>query len=152
MTEQAKRAESLALAGRSCSEAILGAYGPGLGLDESSAIKLASGLGGGMGLMGGACGALTAAYLVLGLRFGVCDAADRFARQNVYLLVQECAEAFRQDLGATACRDLCMARHSGEGAWLQKARESGSALDVVRRAAAVLDGIIEKEEAAQAGA
>ena len=142
LTPAADLVKELALQGRSCAEAMLAAHGPALGLDEQTAVKLASGLGGGMGLMGGVCGALTAAYLVLGLRYGVSDPADKYGRQNVYLLVQECAERFRRAMGSTHCRDLCLAAHAGDKAWMAKARESGQALHVIENAAGILDDLL----------
>lgn len=138
-TNAAARAARIGTEGRSCAEAMLAAYGPELGLDERTAVKLTSGLGGGMGLMGGTCGALVGAYLALGLHYGVTDPADIYGRQNVYMLVQECAERFRERLGSTQCRDLCMAQNSGDEAWMAKARQSGQAMHIVEQAAAILD-------------
>ncbi len=132
----------LAQNGRSCAEAMLAAHGPAMGLDEQTAVKLASGLGGGMGLMGDTCGALTAAYLVIGLCLGVSGPADMYGRQNVYLLVQECAERFRQATGSTQCRDLCLAAHAGDESWMTKARQSGQALRIIEIAAGILDDLL----------
>ncbi|MBU2613789.1 C-GCAxxG-C-C family protein [Patescibacteria group bacterium] len=102
--------------GRSCSEAIMLAYAPALGLDPAMAVKLASGFGGGMGISGEVCGALTAACMVVGLRFGTDQVGDSYTRQRTYLLVQELLERFRSEVGAVQCRELCFARLSaGQG-------------------------------------
>ncbi|MGA2258902.1 MAG: C-GCAxxG-C-C family protein [Thermoguttaceae bacterium] len=53
-----------------CSQAVLSAYAGQLGLDEETAAKIASGFGGGMGRMADTCGAVTGAYMVLGLKSG----------------------------------------------------------------------------------
>ena len=52
-----------------CSQAILETYGPAFGMKPEQAKKLATGFAGGMG-MGHDCGAVTAAYMVLGLAHG----------------------------------------------------------------------------------
>lgn len=52
-----------------CSQAILETYGPNLGLNAGTARRLTTGFAGGMG-MGHECGAVTGAYLALGLAFG----------------------------------------------------------------------------------
>ena len=48
-----------------CAQAMLGAYAEELGLDRAQALKVATGFGGGMGRMGGTCGVITGAYMVL---------------------------------------------------------------------------------------
>ena len=102
--------------GRSCSEAVMLAFAPALGLDQSVAVKLASGFGGGMGITGEVCGALSSACMLIGLRFGTDRIDDSYTRQRTYLLVQELMERFRQEAGAVQCRDLCFARLSkGQG-------------------------------------
>ncbi len=52
-----------------CSQAILETYAPAFGIKAEHAKKLATGFAGGMG-MGHDCGAVTAAYMVLGLSHG----------------------------------------------------------------------------------
>ena len=55
------------LAGYNCAQSVLYAYGPELGMDGETALKVATGLGAGMGRRGEVCGALTGGILVLGL-------------------------------------------------------------------------------------
>lgn len=52
-----------------CSQAILETYAPSFGIKPELAKKLATGFAGGMG-MGHECGAITAAYMILGLSYG----------------------------------------------------------------------------------
>jgi hypothetical protein len=51
--------------GFSCSQAIVAAYAPSLGLDRDTALKIASGFGGGMGRLAETCGAVTGSFMVL---------------------------------------------------------------------------------------
>jgi len=53
--------------GAACSQAILGTYGPAVGLEREQAMKLAAGFAGGMRLAQ-TCGAVTGAFMVLGLK------------------------------------------------------------------------------------
>jgi len=66
----ADRAEQLFRGPCNCCQAVLGSMAPRLGLDEGTAILFGTAFGGGMGRMGGICGAVTGAFLVLGLRYG----------------------------------------------------------------------------------
>ncbi len=99
--------ESLSLfsQGFNCSQSIVAAYAPSLGLDRGTALKLASGFGGGMGRLAETCGAVTGACMVLGLKVGAAT-AEREAKEAVYSKVREFAERFKACHGTLVCRDL----------------------------------------------
>jgi C_GCAxxG_C_C family probable redox protein len=92
--------------GFNCSQAIFSAFAPSLGLDAETALKVASGFGGGLGMMGETCGAVTGAFMALGLKFGHVAAQDKDAKQKTYALVQEFAKRFEARNGAIVCRKL----------------------------------------------
>jgi C_GCAxxG_C_C family probable redox protein len=91
--------------GFSCSQAIVAAYGPTVGVDRDTALKIASGFGGGMGRLAETCGAVTGGFMVLGLKYGSA-ASDREAKEAVYTRVREFAERFKARHGSLLCRDL----------------------------------------------
>lgn len=99
------RAVEMFREGCACSQAVLAAFGPRYGLDEDTALRLASGFGSGM-RMGDTCGAVTGAFMVLGL--ASCGASCRTAaeRQTACDAVTSFAAEFRRRHGALACRDL----------------------------------------------
>ncbi len=92
--------------GFNCSQSILATFAPQLGLDEKTALKIACGFGGGMGRQGCTCGAVSGAYMVLGLKHGHTDAKNTDAKAETYELVQEFAELFRARNKTTRCNDL----------------------------------------------
>ncbi len=92
--------------GLNCSQAILSTYGIQFGLDTATAIKAAAGFGGGMGRMGDTCGAVTGAFMILGLKHGPAEAGDQQAREKAYEQVQELARRFKARNGTIVCRDL----------------------------------------------
>jgi C_GCAxxG_C_C family probable redox protein len=100
-----EEAKSLFAQGFSCSQAIMGAYAPSLGLDREIGLKLGSGFGGGMGRLGETCGAVTGAFMALGLRYG-STIPEQQAKEAVYGKVREFAERFRARCGSLVCRDL----------------------------------------------
>ncbi|MBF0263912.1 MAG: C_GCAxxG_C_C family protein [Gammaproteobacteria bacterium] len=63
--------------GLNCSQSIIAKYAGKYNLDVATACQLATGFGGGMGRQAKTCGALTGAYLVLGLEFGSSSPADK---------------------------------------------------------------------------
>ena len=68
-------------------------------------MKIASGFGGGMGRLAETCGAITGAFILLGLKFGAA-AAEREAKEAVYARVREFAAKFKACHGSLVCRDL----------------------------------------------
>ena len=68
--------------GFSCSQAIVAAFAPSLGLDRDTALKIASGFGSGMGRLAETCGAVTGAFMILGLKLG-SPTTDRQAKETV---------------------------------------------------------------------
>mgnify|MGYP000852021527 CR=1 FL=1 len=86
--------------GLNCSQAMLSVYGEGRGLDKPTAVKVASVLGAGMGRLGNTCGAVTGAFLALGLS---CQLDDPQARDKVYALVRDFAKRFESRNGSISC-------------------------------------------------
>ncbi len=89
-----------------CAQAVLGAYGPDAGLALPDSLKLAAPFGGGLGRLGEACGAVTGALMVLGLRHGAPAAADPAAKAALYDRVRAFAAAFKARHASIVCRDL----------------------------------------------
>jgi len=94
------------LSGYNCAQAVLYAYGPDLGLDRETALKVATGLGAGMARQGEVCGALTGGILALGLKYGRGDQQDRSATEQTYRKTQELMAQFEQRHGSCLCRVL----------------------------------------------
>ena len=91
--------------GCACSQAILSVYGRDFGLDPDIAMKLAAGFAGGM-RMGETCGAVTGAFMVLGLAFSTEESDKKQGREQAYTKVTEFTDAFVSRNKTLACRDL----------------------------------------------
>ena len=100
------RAEALFREGFSCSQAVLMAFAPGLGMDERQAALVSSAFGGGMARHGWTCGALTGAMMAVGLHAGHTSAQDTATKDELYARVQALVARFEERHGATACRQL----------------------------------------------
>jgi C_GCAxxG_C_C family probable redox protein len=92
--------------GFSCAQALLAVYGPELGVDRETALKIAGGFGSGMGRMAGTCGAVTGAYMVIGLLYGMTKADDQKQKELSYEVVRRFAEKFKQRNASLECREL----------------------------------------------
>jgi C_GCAxxG_C_C family probable redox protein len=94
------------LSGYNCAQSILYAYGPDLGLDGETALKVATGLGGGMGGRGEICGAVTGGILTLGLKFGRGGQEEKAVAQQAYQKTGELMADFERVHGTCTCRVL----------------------------------------------
>ena len=110
--------------GFNCAQSILVTFGPDLGLDRTDALRLASGFGGGMGRMAQTCGAVTGAFMVLGLAFGHTHPDNKEAKARTEELCREFAHQFRERNGSMVCRDLLGCDISNEDG-KEKANELG---------------------------
>lgn len=91
--------------GYCCSQAVFATCAPAYVMDPEMALKLASPFCGGMGRLGKTCGAVTGAFLVIGLAHGTDEPGSQ-AREEAYRLVQEFATRFIKRNGALECREL----------------------------------------------
>ena len=94
------------LSGCNCAQAVLCAFADKAGLDEKTAMKLASSFGGGMGRLREVCGAVSAMFMLAGLLRGYETAGDDIGKARQYQLIQDLAEKFRQEHETIICREL----------------------------------------------
>ena len=92
--------------GYTCSQALLSAYSAKFGLDRETALRIADGFGGGMGSMGETCGAVTGAFMVIGLKHGRTVVEDRDAHRKTNSLVNDFMRLFKHRNGSIVCREL----------------------------------------------
>ena len=92
--------------GCNCSQAVLTVYAERYGLDQTLAMRIATGLGGGVGRMGSVCGTLTGAALVLGLAHGPSNSEGRNAKEATYSATRQLQERFIERHGSHQCREL----------------------------------------------
>lgn len=103
---RADEAVALFVQGFSCSQAVLAVYGAGREIPREALLKTATGFGGGMARMGSICGAVTGAFMALGLAYGQAAAEDGESKEKTYAFIQEFAEQFKERHGSLTCRDL----------------------------------------------
>ena len=99
------KAKAIYKDGFSCAPAVLAAYCEQFGLQKDTALKIATGFGGGMHL-DQTCGAVTGAIMVIGLKYGKMKADDNKAKEKTYELVKRFANKFRARYGSIECKAL----------------------------------------------
>jgi len=76
MMDEVEHAVSCFKDGFSCSQAVLSAYGEQFGMNREMALKVSGAFGGGMGHLGETCGAVTGAFMLVGLKYGKTRVED----------------------------------------------------------------------------
>ena len=94
------------LSGYNCAQAVLDAFRDEASLDEDLTLKIATGLGAGMGRKQEVCGAVTGGILVLGLRHGRGSRDDQAVTVATYARVRELMDRFAAKHGSCLCREL----------------------------------------------
>jgi len=92
--------------GFSCSQAVLSAFADLFGLDRQKALKLSQPFGGGIARLGLTCGAVTGAFLVIGLKYGRTRPEDEEAKEKTYALVRDFIREFKAHHSSIVCREL----------------------------------------------
>ncbi|HET6497304.1 MAG TPA: C-GCAxxG-C-C family (seleno)protein [Thermoleophilia bacterium] len=142
-------AHDLFRGGCACSQAVLMAYAPIIGLDAGAAAKLAAGFAAGM-RSGGTCGAVTGATMVLGSALCEGDCATRDGRDVLAAPIRAFTDRFAEKMGALDCPGIlgCDLR-TPEG--MASAEQEGLfdtvCVDAVREAARILEDVISVAQA-----
>ncbi len=92
--------------GFNCAQSVLVAFRERLNLPETSLLQAASGFGAGMGRLQEQCGALTGAYICLGLAIEGAGSSSEKQREAVYQAVRDLSRSFQAKMGASRCREL----------------------------------------------
>jgi C_GCAxxG_C_C family probable redox protein len=89
-----------------CAQSVVTSFSEDLGLENSLAMKVARAFGGGMGQSKGTCGAVTGAYMVLGL--ALKPTGDYMKdRAEMAKTMAEFNKRFLARHGSLNCTDLC---------------------------------------------
>ena len=129
-----------------CSQAICAAFGKRFGLDEKTALTISSAFGGGCGRLGLTCGAVSGAFMVIGLKYGRCSPDDLAAKDKTYAMTQEFAKRFIARNGSINCTELLGCDLRTEKGY-SEAREKGLfttlCLKLVKDSAEILEDLLD---------
>lgn len=100
------RAEELFRQGYNCAQAVVFAFSDQMGGDGDTALRIASGFGGGIGHLQETCGAVTGAIIVLGHCHGRALGEPKAKTDDTYARAQGFMRRFEACHGTCACREL----------------------------------------------
>ncbi len=108
-----EKAKELYCRGCNCAQAVFAAFSEDLGLSQDTAGKIALSFGGGMG-SGETCGALTGAFMALGLSQTPSFPPLPGEKSACLAEVKQLTNAFQEAFGTTLCREI-LASPEGKG-------------------------------------
>lgn len=115
-----EKIDELSKKGYNCSQTVLCYFSEELGLDEETALKISCPFEMGM-YESGQCGALTAGYMVLGLKYGSTDFDKRIELAKKTLAFKK---EFENTMNSINCKEL-LGMKVMEGNNMEKAAEEG---------------------------
>lgn len=103
MSDKTEKVDSL-FPDYNCAQTIFNLFAPELGLDEITALKIASGFGGGMACAE-TCGAVTGSYMVIGLKHGhaTTKPVDKTSTKDK---IKKFNRSFLNKHGSLKCKEL----------------------------------------------
>ena len=101
-----KKAGELFRQGYNCAQSVFCAFTDEVGMDFDTALKLSSSFGGGMGRLREVCGAVSAMFMIAGLKYGYTTPNNDTIKAEHYERIQKLAEEFKKKNKTIICREL----------------------------------------------
>jgi C_GCAxxG_C_C family probable redox protein len=134
--------------GCSCAQSVLSAFIDQFNLDKALALRISSAFGGGMGGQGEICGAVSAAFMVLGLNYGSPVRHDDEEKERIGRKAGEFMKKFKARKGSILCREL-LGADIGTPEGLETAKTKGlfeiSCPDIIRCSVETLEEILAEQ-------
>ena len=129
--------------GFNCAQSVFSAFCEEFGLDTTTALKISCSFGAGMGRLAKTCGAVTGAYMVLGLKYGKFLKEDNQSKEINYAKVQEFSKRFTKMNGSIQCSELLEGYDISTPEGMEQAKNKGLFSSLCTKYVADAVGILE---------
>ena len=106
LEERVNRAVDNFMQGYGCCQSVLAAFCDLYGMDETLALKVAAGFGGGVGRLRMMCGAVSGLVMLVGLDCGQTVGSDREGKSACYKVVQDLLAQSQAENGSLICAEI----------------------------------------------
>ena len=106
MKTKSEKAVELFHTGYNCAQSVFCAFCEDFGMDFKTGLKLSSSFGGGMGRLREVCGAVSAMFMIAGLKFGYTEPNNDTIKQAHYERIQKLAAEFEEKHKTIICREI----------------------------------------------
>ena len=128
--------------GLSCSQAIVVTYAPLFGISQEDAIRMSRAFGGGMGHLSETCGAVTGAFMVIGIQ---SPGVGMQIKEETYCLVQKFAEKFKIANNSLNCTQLLgcdLGTSDGRDYYKEQGRKKSHCTKYIENSAHIIEEIL----------
>jgi len=91
---------------KNCSQAVLLGFADRFQIREDHALSISAGFGSGMGRLQRTCGAVSGAYMVIGLYAGAKSISNVERKEAAYSMIRKFTQRFEEIEGSTLCADI----------------------------------------------
>lgn len=134
--------------GYNCSQAVFLAFSDLYDMNETTALKLSSSFGGGMGRLREVCGAVSGMFMVAGIIYGYDSPSDQEKKKQHYERIQELAKEFKIENHSIICRELLGLPQKSDSPIPEKRTEEyykkRPCVEMVATAAAIMENYIKE--------
>ena len=106
METKSEKAVELFHTGYNCAQSVFCAFCEDFGMNFETGLKLSSSFGGGMGRLREVCGAVSAMFMIAGLKYGYTEPNNDTVTQTHYQRIQKLAEEFEEKHKTIICREI----------------------------------------------
>ena len=106
METKSEKAVELFHTGYNCAQSVFCAFCEDFGMNFETGLKLSSSFGGGMGRLREVCGAVSAMFMIAGLKYGYTEPNNDTVKQTHYRRIQKLAEEFEEKHKTIICREI----------------------------------------------
>lgn len=104
--DKEKKAVETFRSGNNCAQSVLSTFAEKYDIDNDVALSIASGFGAGMGKLMETCGAVTGAFMVIGIHNNKIFKDEMEARNVTYKMIQKFANTFSKKHKTINCGEL----------------------------------------------
>ncbi|MFR1672139.1 MAG: C-GCAxxG-C-C family protein [Candidatus Gastranaerophilaceae bacterium] len=105
-SDYSEKGRKLFKEGYNCAQSVFCTFAEEIGMDFNSALKLSSSFGGGMGRLREVCGAVSAIFMIAGIKYGYTTPNDDKTKAEHYTRIQKLADKFKEKHKTIICREL----------------------------------------------
>jgi C_GCAxxG_C_C family probable redox protein len=143
---KSEKAISKFVGGYNCAQSVFYAFCEDLQTDSDTALKIASGFGGGIGRRGEVCGAVTGGIMALGAKHGRGEKEDGTALGATYDKTRQFMDQFAGKHGSCLCRELLngcdLTTEEGQTAFREKDLKNKVCIPCVRSAVEMVEKVM----------
>jgi C_GCAxxG_C_C family probable redox protein len=132
--------------GFNCAQSVFYSFCDDLKFEKETALKMACGLGAGMGLKGEVCGAVSGGIIVLGAKYGSSKKNEEAATYFTYAKTRDLMDQFAEKHGTCICRKLLdgcdLTTEAGQKNFMEKDLMNNSCKPCVQSVVEILEKIM----------